>query len=88
MRPLERRWNRPTLEEPVTVRAEEAVMTRKIADCRKYPSETDCSLAISGEEDEVVRAASEHAVSVHGHEDGAELRSQIRAMLEDERVSV
>ncbi|MCD9902336.1 DUF1059 domain-containing protein [Streptomyces sp. MT29] len=63
-------------------------MTRKIADCRKYPSEMDCSLAISGEEDEVVRAASEHAVSVHGHEDSPELRSQIRAMLEDEKVNV
>ncbi|CAO0836487.1 DUF1059 domain-containing protein [Streptomyces microflavus] len=63
-------------------------MTRKIADCRKYPSETNCSLAISGEEDEVVRAASEHAVSVHGHEDSPELRSRIRTMLEDERVSV
>lgn len=88
MRPLEPRRNRHTLEEPVTVRAEEAVMTRKIADCRKYPSETNCSLAISGEEDEVVRAASEHAVSVHGHEDGPELRSRIRTMLEDERVSV
>ncbi|MEU3205774.1 DUF1059 domain-containing protein [Streptomyces cyaneofuscatus] len=63
-------------------------MTRKIADCRKYPSEMNCSLSISGEEDEVVRAASEHAVSVHGHEDSPELRSQIRSMLEDERVSV
>ncbi|MBT2381599.1 hypothetical protein AMK21_17230 [Streptomyces sp. CB00316] len=63
-------------------------MTRKIADCRKYPSEMNCSLTISGEEDEVVRAASEHAVSVHGHEDSPELRSQVRAALEDERVSV
>ncbi|MEU0160427.1 DUF1059 domain-containing protein [Streptomyces sp. NPDC006261] len=63
-------------------------MTRKIADCRKYPSEMNCSLTISGEEDEVVRAASEHAVSVHDHEDSPELRSQVRAMLEDERVNV
>ncbi|WP_426498900.1 DUF1059 domain-containing protein [Streptomyces sp. D54] len=63
-------------------------MTRKIADCRKYPSETNCTLTIAGEEDEVVRAASEHAASVHGHEDGPELREQVRGMLEDEKVGV
>jgi predicted small metal-binding protein len=37
---------------------------------------------IIGEEDEVVRAASEHAASVHGHEDGPELREQVREFLE------
>ncbi|MEI5035526.1 DUF1059 domain-containing protein [Streptomyces sp. S1A(2023)] len=63
-------------------------MTRKIADCREYPSEMNCTLTISGEEDEVVRAASEHAASVHGHEDGPELREQVRAMLKDEKVGV
>ncbi|MDQ0986612.1 DUF1059 domain-containing protein [Streptomyces sp. V2I9] len=62
-------------------------MTRKIADCRRYPSETHCTLTIAGEEDEVVRAASEHAASVHGHEDGPALREQVRGMLEDEKVS-
>ncbi|ASF07292.1 hypothetical protein NBRGN_104_00290 [Nocardia brasiliensis NBRC 14402] len=62
-------------------------MTRKVADCRRFPSETNCTLTISGEEDEVVRAASEHAISVHQHEDGPELRAQIRASLEDEKVS-
>ncbi|MFC9897535.1 DUF1059 domain-containing protein [Nocardia sp. NPDC127579] len=61
-------------------------MTRKIADCRRFPSESNCTLTISGEEDEVVRAATEHAVSVHGHEDGPELREQVRATLEDETV--
>ncbi|MFD4176784.1 MULTISPECIES: DUF1059 domain-containing protein [Streptomyces] len=63
-------------------------MTRKIADCRKYPSETNCTLTIAGEEDEVVRAASEHAASVHGHENNPELREQVRGMLEDEKVGV
>ncbi|SEN72939.1 DUF1059 domain-containing protein [Actinacidiphila rubida] len=57
---------------------------RKVADCREYPSESNCSLTIAGEEDEVMRAASEHAVSVHGHTDGPELREQIRATLKDE----
>jgi hypothetical protein len=57
-------------------------MARTMADCRRWPSEMDCSLTIIGEEDEVVRAAAEHAASVHGHEDNSELRDQIRAFLE------
>ena len=59
-------------------------MTRVMADCRRFPSESQCSLTILGEEDEVVRAAAEHAQSVHGHRDGPELREQIRGMLEAE----
>ncbi|MEU2107530.1 DUF1059 domain-containing protein [Streptomyces sp. NPDC019507] len=62
-------------------------MTRKVADCRKFPSETGCTLTISGEEDEVLRAATDHAVSVHGHAESPELREQIREMLEDEKVN-
>jgi predicted small metal-binding protein len=59
-------------------------MGRKVADCRDFPSESGCTLTISGEEDEVVRAASEHAVSVHGHQPGTELSDGIRATLKDE----
>jgi hypothetical protein len=58
-------------------------MARKVADCRRFPSESQCTLTIIGEEDEVLRAAAEHAVSVHGHEDTPELRTQIAGMLED-----
>jgi predicted small metal-binding protein len=61
-------------------------MARKVADCRKFPSESNCTLTISGEEEEVVQAASEHAVSVHGHEDTPELREQIRGLLEPEEA--
>ncbi|MBY8886947.1 DUF1059 domain-containing protein [Streptomyces sp. PTM05] len=57
---------------------------RKTIDCRDYPSEVDCSLAISGEEDEVVRAAAEHAASVHSEQDTPALREGIRSMLKDE----
>ena len=59
-------------------------MTRKVADCRDIPSDSGCSLSIAGEEDEVVRAASEHAVSVHGHDPGSELEAGIRGSLKDE----
>jgi hypothetical protein len=57
-------------------------MSRMMADCRAMPSESNCSLVIIGEEDEVVRAAAEHAASVHGHADGPELRSQVKEFLE------
>lgn len=57
-------------------------MTRMMADCRRFPSESNCSLVIIGEEDEVVRAAAEHAASVHGHADDAETRTFIRQYLE------
>ena len=57
-------------------------MARMMADCRRWPSESDCSLVIIGEEDEVVRAAAEHAASVHGHEDTPEMREQLRGFLE------
>jgi predicted small metal-binding protein len=57
-------------------------MARKMADCRRWPSEMNCSLVIIGEEEEVVRAAAEHAASVHGHEDTDEMRQQVREFLE------
>lgn len=59
-------------------------MTRKYIDCRDTPSVSGCTLAMSGEEDELVRAAVLHAVDVHGHADDAELREGIRAGLRDE----
>ncbi|HEX5571489.1 MAG TPA: DUF1059 domain-containing protein [Ktedonobacterales bacterium] len=59
-------------------------MPRKVADCRDTPSVMGCTLTISGEEDEVVRAAVEHAISVHGHEDTQELWDATRASLKDE----
>jgi predicted small metal-binding protein len=58
--------------------------TRKSIDCRDYPSEKNCSLKISGTEAEVLDAAVQHAVSAHGHESSAELREEIRSMLQDE----
>lgn len=59
-------------------------MGRMVADCRDVPSESGCTLTISGEEDEVLNAATQHAVAVHQHEDGPELRELIRASLKPE----
>jgi predicted small metal-binding protein len=58
--------------------------TRKVIDCRNFPSEKNCTLAISGKEEEVLDAAVVHAATVHGHENTPELREQIRSMLKDE----
>jgi predicted small metal-binding protein len=57
---------------------------RKVLDCRDQPSDSNCTLMISGEEDEVVRAGAEHAASVHGHQDTPELRDALRAGLKNE----
>jgi predicted small metal-binding protein len=57
---------------------------RKSIDCRDYPSEKNCSLKISGTEEEVLDAAVQHAVSAHGHEQTLELGEQIKSMLKDE----
>ena len=62
-----------------------AVSVRKYVDCREFPSEKNCSLKISGTEEEVVAAATQHAVASHGHQDGPELRAQLRSGLRDER---
>jgi hypothetical protein len=59
-------------------------MGRVMVDCRRFPSDSNCSLTIIGEEEEVIQAAAEHAVSVHQHEDTPEFREQIRGMLEPE----
>ena len=61
-------------------------MARMVADCRRIPSESNCSLTIIGEADEVVRAASVHAADVHGHEHTAETEQWIRDHLEEESV--
>jgi hypothetical protein len=59
--------------------------TRKMIDCRLMPSESKCSLAITGTEAEVLKAASEHAVSSHGHTAGPELTTALRGALQDAR---
>jgi hypothetical protein len=58
--------------------------TRKVIDCRNFPTDKPCTLAISGTEEEVLDLAVLHASTVHGHENTPELREQIRSMLTDE----
>jgi Protein of unknown function (DUF1059) len=56
---------------------------RKVIDCRQFPSESNCSLTISGTEAEVLKAATEHAVSSHGHAPGPELTTALKSALQD-----
>lgn len=56
-------------------------MSRKIFDCREWPG--NCTLTISGEEDDVVEAEALHVVHVHGQKDDGQLRDLIRRSLKD-----
>jgi predicted small metal-binding protein len=59
-------------------------MGRKFIDCREFPSEKNCSIALSADsEEELLEAAVQHAVAVHGHRDTGELREQIRSAMKD-----
>jgi len=59
-------------------------MGRRFIDCREMPSESGCTVAICADTDvELVEAAVQHAVAVHGHEDTSELRQQIRGAIKD-----
>ena len=58
---------------------------RKVADCRQFPSEKNCSLTISGTEEEVTEVALWHAVTFHGHKDTPEFRKQLKEFLQDEK---
>lgn len=68
----------------VRVAAREAIMTRMSIDCREYPSDSNCTVAISADtKKELVDAAVQHAVAVHGHQDTPELREQIGGMIKN-----
>jgi len=63
-------------------------MSRKMIDCRRMPSERNCSVAISGTEEEVLTIAVRHAIEEHGHDDTPELREKMRQGLMDEPAEV
>lgn len=54
-------------------------MARKYIDCREVPSDMNCSVAIAADSDEeLLDAAVQHAVAVHGHKDSPEFRQQLK----------
>lgn len=61
-------------------------MIRKFIDCRDFPNEMNCTVAIFADtEAELLEAAVQHATSAHGHEDTPELRDQLRKAFKNER---
>jgi predicted small metal-binding protein len=57
-------------------------MARMYIDCRQYPSDMNCSVSIAADSNkELIDAATQHAVAVHGHKDSPELREQISKMI-------
>jgi hypothetical protein len=56
---------------------------RKVVDCRLHPSEKGCTLSIEGTQDEVLEAATQHAITAHGHTNSPELREQIKSIMRD-----
>jgi predicted small metal-binding protein len=57
---------------------------RKVLDCRWFPTENPCDIAISGSEEEVLNIAVQHAVQSHGQKGTPDLREKLRSMLRDE----
>jgi len=53
-------------------------MSRYYIDCRDYPGDVKCSVALSADtKEELLEAVLEHTRTVHGYEDSAELREML-----------
>ncbi len=53
-------------------------MNRYFIDCRDYPSDVMCSVALSANtKDELLEAVVEHGTKIHGYEDTPEFRKNI-----------
>jgi|SRR6266496_4344974 len=62
----------------------EANAMRKYIDCREFPSDMKCTVALSADsEKELLEAAVQHAVAVHGHQDTPEFRAQLKTAFRD-----
>jgi predicted small metal-binding protein len=59
-------------------------MTRIYIDCREFPGEVNCTVALFADSDEeLLEAAVQHAVSVHHHTDSPELRAQLSRLFHE-----
>ncbi len=56
-------------------------MSRYYIDCRDYPSDIGCTVALSADsKEELVDAAIQHGTKVHGYEDTPEFRGEMMKM--------
>lgn len=59
-------------------------MARKYIDCREFPSDTKCTVSIAADtEKELLDAAVQHAVAVHGHQDTPQFRNQLKEIMRE-----
>jgi len=59
-------------------------MSRKYIDCREYPGDIKCTLALSADTDgELLEAAVKHAVDTHGLKDTPELREELQSLFKE-----
>ena len=59
-------------------------MGRKFIDCRDYPSDIKCSLTLTADtEEELLDAALQHGIAVHGYKNTPDLRDELRKGLKE-----
>lgn len=59
-------------------------MARKYIDCREFPSTMHCTVALSADsEAELLEAAVQHAVAIHQHQDGPDLRKMLKSAFKE-----
>jgi predicted small metal-binding protein len=60
-------------------------MARKFIDCREHPDpNSKCTVAISADsEAELLEAAVQHGVSVHGMQDSPQLRNELKTLFKE-----
>jgi predicted small metal-binding protein len=64
--------------------AKEPIMARKFIDCRDYPSDIKCTVALSADsEQELLEVAVQHAVATHGHSDTPQLREMLKTLFKE-----
>ena len=60
-------------------------MARYQIDCREHPSENNCTVSIAADsKNELLDAAVQHAVTVHGHKDTPEFRTELSKLFKEQ----
>lgn len=63
----------------------QASAKRYTLDCRKHPG-SQCSLSISGTQDEVLNEGMHHVTSAHGEKNEPALRDKVRGWMKEEKT--
>lgn len=63
-------------------------MSRYFIDCRDYPSDKKCTVALSADsKEELLAAVVQHGCEVHGYEDTPEFREQMMKEFKEETAT-